>query len=60
MARYNVAMPRVGEFCPSNIARLVLTVIIVVTLLLALGVFLYHSPGHGQPLKPTSHTSDSP
>jgi hypothetical protein len=40
-------MPRVGEFCPSNIARLLLGVIIVVTLLVAIGVWLFHSPGHG-------------
>jgi hypothetical protein len=53
-------MPRVGEFCASNIARLLLTVVIVVTLLLALGVYLYHSPGHGEPLKPTTHTTGSP
>jgi hypothetical protein len=40
-------MPRVGQFCASNIARLLLGVIIVVTLVAAVGVWIYHSPGHG-------------
>jgi hypothetical protein len=40
-------MSRVGQFCPSNIARLLLSVVIVVTLLAAIGFWLYHSPGHG-------------
>jgi hypothetical protein len=40
-------MPRVGQFCPSNIARLLLSVVIVVTLLIALGFWLYQSHGHG-------------
>jgi hypothetical protein len=40
-------MPRVGQFCPSNIARLLLGVVIVVTLLTALGFWLYQSHGHG-------------
>ena len=40
-------MPRVGQFCPSNIARLLLSVFIIVTLLLAIGFWLYQSPGHG-------------
>ena len=39
-------MPRAGEFCPSNVARLVLGVVIVVTLVVAVGVWLFHSPGH--------------
>jgi hypothetical protein len=56
--RYNYGMARVGEFCPSNIARLVLTVVILVTLALALGVWLFHSPGHGVPLHST-HTGDA-
>jgi hypothetical protein len=41
-------MPRVGEFCPSNIARLLLTVVIIVPLVTAIGVWLYHAPGHGK------------
>jgi hypothetical protein len=40
-------MPRVGQFCPSNIARLLLGVVISVTLLIAIGFWLHHSPGHG-------------
>jgi hypothetical protein len=40
-------MPRVGQFCASNIARLLLTVFIIVTLLTAIGFWLYQSPGHG-------------
>jgi hypothetical protein len=33
-------MPRVGEFCPSNIVRLLLTVVIFVTVLTAIGFWL--------------------
>jgi hypothetical protein len=40
-------MPRVGQFCPSNIARLLLSVFIVVMLLIAIGFWLYQAPGHG-------------
>jgi hypothetical protein len=40
-------MPRVGEFCPSNIIRLLLGVVIIVTLLTAIGFWLYEAPGHG-------------
>jgi hypothetical protein len=40
-------MPRVGQFCPSNIARLLLGVVIIVTLLTAIGFWLYQAPGHG-------------
>jgi hypothetical protein len=57
-SRYNILMPRVGEFCPSNIARFLLTVVIVVTVLLAVGVWLFHSPGHGLPLHPV-HAGDT-
>jgi hypothetical protein len=39
-------MPRVGEFCPSNIARLVLTVVIIVMAITALGFWLNQTPGH--------------
>jgi hypothetical protein len=46
-------MPRVGQFCPSNIARLLLGVVIIVTLLIAIGFWLYHSPGHGTSIEPT-------
>jgi len=49
-------MPRVGEFCPSNIARLVLGVVIVVTLVVAVGVWLFHSPGHATSIDQPTHT----
>jgi hypothetical protein len=42
-----LSMPRVGEFCPSNIIRLLLGVIITITLLTAIGFWLYQAPGHG-------------
>jgi hypothetical protein len=40
-------MPRVGQFCPSNVARLLLGVVIIVTLLTAIGFWIYQEPGHG-------------
>jgi hypothetical protein len=40
-------MARVGQFCLSNIARLLLSVIIVVTLLISVGFWLYHAAGNG-------------
>jgi hypothetical protein len=50
------SMPRTGEFCASNIIRLLLGVVIVVTLVAAVAVWIYHSPGHGssieQPVRP--------
>ena len=58
VARYNRrTMPRVGEFCPSNIARLLLGVVIVVTLVAAIGVWLFHSPGRGTPIEQSSPTA---
>ena len=51
-------MPRVGEFCPSNIARLVLGVVIVVTLVVAVGVWLFHSPGHATSIEQPTHTAE--
>lgn len=42
-----LSMPRVGEFCPSNISRLLLGVVIIVTMLTAIGFWLYEAPGHG-------------
>lgn len=51
-------MPRVGEFCPSNIARLVLGVVIVVTLVVAVGVWLFHSPGRGTTISRPTHTAE--
>jgi hypothetical protein len=44
-------MPRVGEFCWSNVARLLLGVVIVVALVAAVGVWLYYSPGRGTPIE---------
>jgi hypothetical protein len=52
-------MPRVGQFCPSNIARLVLTVFIIVTLLLAFGFWLYRSPGRGTSIEQPTHSPAS-
>jgi hypothetical protein len=52
-------MPRVGEFCPSNIARLLLVVVIGVVLVAALGVWLFHSPGRGTSIEhPPSHPAE--
>jgi hypothetical protein len=51
-------MPRVGEFCASNIVRLLLGVVIVVALVAAVGVWLFHSPGHGIPLEQPTHATD--
>ena len=48
-------MPRVGEFCPSNIARFVLTVVIVVATLTALGLWLNQQPGHGVSIEQSTH-----
>jgi len=51
-------MPRVGEFCPSNIARLLLGVVIAVTLAVAVGVWLFHSPGHATSIDQPTHTAE--
>jgi flagellar basal body-associated protein FliL len=51
-------MPRVGEFCPSNIARLLLGVVIVVTLAVAVGVWLFHSQGHGTSIDQPTHAAE--
>jgi hypothetical protein len=50
-------MPRVGEFCASNVARLLLSVVIVVALVAAVGVWLFHSPGHGTPIEQPTHAT---
>jgi hypothetical protein len=52
------SMPRVGEFCPSNVARLVLGVVIAVTLVVAVGVWLFHSPGHATSIEQPTHTAE--
>jgi hypothetical protein len=49
-------MPRVGQFCPSNIARLLLGVVIIVTLLIVFGFWLYQSPGHGTSIEHPTHS----
>jgi hypothetical protein len=51
-------MPRVGEFCPSNVIRLLLCVVIIVTLLTAIGFWLYQSPGHGTSIVQPAHGPD--
>jgi hypothetical protein len=51
-------MPRVGEFCASNIIRLLLSVVIVVTLVLAIGVWLFNSPGRSTPIQQPTHAAD--
>jgi hypothetical protein len=51
-------MPRVGEFCASNILRLILGVVIVVTLVAAIGVWIYHSPGHGTSIEEPAHSAE--
>lgn len=51
-------MPRVGEFCASNIARLLLGVVIVVALVAAVGVYLFNSPGHGTSIEQPTHATE--
>jgi hypothetical protein len=51
-------MPRVGEFCASNITRLLLGVVILLVLVAALGEWLFHSPGHGTPIERPASTTE--
>jgi hypothetical protein len=51
-------MPRVGEFCPSNIVRFLLGVVIIVALLTAIGFWLYQEPGHGTSIEQPTHAPD--
>jgi hypothetical protein len=51
-------MPRVGEFCASNITRLLLSVVILVALVAALGVWLFHSPGRTVPIVQPNHPAE--
>jgi hypothetical protein len=51
--------PRVGEFCPSNVARLLLGVVIVVALAVAFGVWLYYSNPHGTSIESPTPAADS-
>jgi len=50
--------PRVGEFCPSNIIRLLLGVIIILTMLSAIGFWLYQTPGHGKSIEQPAQGPD--
>jgi hypothetical protein len=50
--------PRVGEFCASNIIRLLLGVIIVVTVLTAIGFWLYQAPGQGKSIEQPAQGPD--
>ena len=52
-------MPRVGQFCASNILRLLLGVVIIVTLLTAIGFWLYQTHGHGTSIVQPTHTPAS-
>jgi len=52
------SMPRVGEFCASNVTRLLLGVVIVVVLVAAIGVWLFHSPGYGTPIERPASTTE--
>jgi hypothetical protein len=51
-------LPRVREFCPSNIARFLLGVVIIVALLPAIGFWLYQEPGHGTSIEQPTHVPD--
>jgi hypothetical protein len=48
-------MLRLGEFCPSTIVRLLLGVIIIITLVAAIGFWLYQAPGHGTSIEQSNH-----
>jgi hypothetical protein len=48
-------MPRVGEFCPSNIVRLLLGVVIILMLLTAIGFWIYQAAGHGSSIEQSTH-----
>jgi hypothetical protein len=50
--------PRVGEFCPSNIIRLLLGVIIIVTLLTAIGFWLCQTAGQGRSIEQPAQGPD--
>jgi hypothetical protein len=51
-------MPRVGEFCPSNIVRFLLGVVTIVALLTAIGFWLYEAPGHGTSIEQPTRAPD--
>jgi len=49
-------MARIGEFCTSNVTRLLLTIFIGLALVLAVGTWIFYSPGKApsivRPTKP--------
>jgi hypothetical protein len=57
---YNLLMPRVGEFCPSNVARLLLGIVIVIAIVAALGAWLFYSPGRGVPIEQPAQMTSPP
>ena len=52
-------MPRVGEFCPSNVVRWLLGAVIIVTLVTAIFFWLYETPGHGTSIEQSSRTPNA-
>jgi ABC-type xylose transport system permease subunit len=50
-------MARVAEFSGSNVARLLLAVFIVVALLLAVGSWVFYSPGAGSTIAKPAHAT---
>ena len=49
-------MARVGEFCTSNVARLLLTVFIGIGLVLVIGAWFFYSPAKGSSIVQPSHS----
>jgi hypothetical protein len=53
-------MAKVGEFCSSNVARLLLLIFIGLGLVLAVGVWFFYSPGKPPSIvKPTPQSTPS-
>ena len=50
-------MARVGEFCASNVTRLLLGVLIIVGLVLAVGTWIFYSPGKTTPIAQPTHST---
>jgi hypothetical protein len=55
--RMRARQPTRGEFCPSNIARLLLSVVIIVMMVPAIGFWLYHSSGHGTSIEQSTYSA---
>jgi hypothetical protein len=53
------SMPRVGEFCPSNVVRWLLGAVIIVTLVTAIFFWLYETPGQGSSIEQSTRTPDA-